>query len=382
MENMNDVMGVVYTSKDDFSLRELANHRAVAAIPVAGRYRIIDFTISNLVNSGIRNVGIIAQRNYHSLMDHLGSGKEWDLHTRNNGLFILPPFLTGENSGEYSGVLEALKANFDYLRRSRQEYVILTDSDYIMNTSFEPMIKQHIKSGADITMLYKKVASPESVGVSSSRKKVHAYLAIDEAHNVVDMEVNPNAATMDNLYLNVLMIKRTMLIYLVDQALSHGSVDLCGDVLRHFVKASALKIMGYEEKGYYRRIETILNYFNFNMDLLDYNVRKELFSNNPVYTKTRDSAPTVYREGAQVRNSLIADDCVIEGSVENCILSRGVHVAAHAKLTNCVVLQDSYIDEFVELENVILDKAVTIRSHGRLIGQKQYPIVIAKNTTL
>ena len=138
-------MGVVYTTKDDLSLRELTSQRAVAALPVAGRYRIIDFTLSSLLNSNIRNIGVIAQRNYHSLMDHLGSGKDWDLHTRNNGLFILPPFLTRENGGEYSGVLEALRANFDYLRRSRQEYVILTDSDYVMNTTFEPMIKQHIQ---------------------------------------------------------------------------------------------------------------------------------------------------------------------------------------------------------------------------------------------
>ena len=133
---MSDVMGIVYTTKDDLTLRELTSQRAVAAIPVAGRYRIIDFTLSNLVNSGVRNVGIIAQKNYQSLMDHIGSGKEWDLHTRNNGLFILPPFLTRENGGEYSGVVEALRANFDYLRRSQQKYAILTNSDYVMNVSF------------------------------------------------------------------------------------------------------------------------------------------------------------------------------------------------------------------------------------------------------
>jgi glucose-1-phosphate adenylyltransferase len=176
---MNDVMGIVYTSKDDLTLRELTSQRAVAAIPVAGRYRIIDFTLSSLVNSNIHNVGIIAQKNYHSLMDHLGSGKDWDLHTRNNGLFILPPFLTRENGGEYSGVLDALKANFDYLRRSRQEFVILTNSDYIMNTSFEPMIQQHIKSGADITLMYKK-ATPEITEFTSSSKNNHCYLALGE----------------------------------------------------------------------------------------------------------------------------------------------------------------------------------------------------------
>ena len=378
---MNDVMGIVYTSKDDLTLRELTTQRAVAAIPVAGRYRIIDFTLSSLVNSNIRNVGIIAQKNYHSLMDHLGSGKDWDLHTRNNGLFILPPFLTRENGGEYSGVLDALRANFDYLRRSRQEYVILTNSDYIMNTSFEPMIDQHIKSGADITLMYKK-ATPEITEFTSSSKNNHCYLNVAENNVVTDIEINPNAASYDNLYLNVMMIKRTMLIYVVDQVISHGSHDLYADVLRPFIASGALKIMGYEEDAYYRRIETIRGYFNFNMDLLKPGVRDELFGSNPVYTKTRDYIPTIYRGGAQVKNSLIADGCVIDGKVENCVLFRGVRVGKGARLKNCVIMQDGYIEEDVELENVIFDKAVTIRSHSRLVGPSQYPIVIGKNITL
>ena len=378
---MNDVMGIVYTSKDDLTLRELTSQRAVAAIPVACRYRIIDFTISSLVNSNIHNVGIIAQKNYHSLMDHLGSGKDWDLHTRNNGLFILPPFLTRENGGEYNGVLDALRANFDYLRRSRQEYVILTNSDYIMNTSFEPMIQQHIHTGADITLMYKK-ATPEITEFSSSSKNNHCYLNVNGDNVVTDIEINPNAASYDNLYLNVMMIKRTMLMYLVDQVISHGSHDLYADVLRPYISSGSMKIMGFEEKGYYRRIETIRGYFNFNMDLLKPGVRTELFGGNPVYTKTRDSVPTIYRDNAKVSNSLIADGCVIDGEVESCVLFRGVTVGKGAKLKNCVIMQDGYIEEDVELENVIFDKAVTIRSHGRLIGQKQYPIVIGKNITL
>ena len=331
---MNDVMGIVYTSKDDLTLRELTSQRAVAAIPVAGRYRIIDFTLSSLVNSNIHNVGIITQKNYHSLMDHLGSGKDWDLHTRNNGLFILPPFLTRENGGEYNGVLDALRANFDYLRRSRQEYV---NSDYVMNTSFEPMIQQHIKTGADITLMYKK-ATPEITEFTSSSKNNHCYLGVSDENIITDIEINPNAASYDNLYLNVLLIKRTMLIYVVDQVISHGNHDLFVDVLLPYIKSGALRIMGYEEKSYYRRIETIRGYFNFNMDILKPGVRQELFGSNPVYTKTRDSIPTIYRGSAKVSNSLIADGCVIDGEVENCVLFRGVKVGRGAKLKNCVIM--------------------------------------------
>ncbi|MBQ8088196.1 MAG: glucose-1-phosphate adenylyltransferase subunit GlgD [Clostridia bacterium] len=378
---MNDVMGIVYTSKDDLTLRELTSQRAVAAIPVAGRYRIIDFTLSNLVNSGVRNVGIIAQKNYHSLMDHIGSGKEWDLHTRNNGLFILPPFLTRENGGEYSGVVEALRANFDYLRRSQQKYAILTNSDYIMNTSFEPMIRQHIESGADITLMYKKVV-PADMDFSHSSNNTHAFIDVSEDGTVRDMEVDPNAASYDNLFVEVMLVKRTLLIHLVDQAFSHGSKSLNSDMLSPYIRSGALKVMGYQMDGYYRRIETIKSYFNFNLDLLNYDVRKELFGKTPVYTKTRDEVPAVYRTGAQVRNSLVADGCVIEGSVENCILFRGVQVNRGAKLKNCIIMQDSRIEDFVELENVILDKDVTVRSHGRMIGERMYPIVIGKAVTL
>lgn len=378
---MNDVMGIVYTTKDDLTLRELTSQRAVAAIPVAGRYRIIDFTLSNLVNSGVRNVGIIAQRNYHSLMDHIGSGKEWDLHTRNNGLFILPPFLTRENGGEYSGMVEALRANFDYLRRSQQKYAIVTNSDAIMNTSYEPMIKKHIDSGADITLMYRKV-TPTDLDVSHSSKNSHSFIDVDADGIVRDMEVNPNAASYDNLYTEVMIVKRTLLIHLIDQAMSHGAKSMSQDVLRPYINSGALKIMAYRMEGYYRRIETIKSYFNFNLDLLNYDVRKELFGTKPVYTKTRDDVPAIFREGAQVKNSLVADGCVIEGTVENCILFRGVRVARGANLKNCIIMQDSYIEEFVELENVILDKSVTVRSHGRMVGQRQYPIVIGKNVTL
>ncbi len=378
---MSDVMGIIETSYDDLAVRELTSQRSVAAIPVAGRYRIIDFTLSNLVNSEVRNVGIIAQKNYRSLMDHIGSAKEWDLHTRNNGLFMLPPFLTRENGGEYSGMVEALRANFDYLRRSQQKYAILTGSDSIMNVSYEPMIKQHIESGADITLMYKKI-NPTDLDFSRSSNNSHAFIDVDSDGVVHDMEDNPNAASYDNLYLEVMIVKRTLLIHLIDQAVSLGAKSLTQEVLRPFISSGALKVMGYRMNGYYRRIETIKSYFNFNLDLLNYDVRKELFGVTPIYTKTRDEVPAIYRTGAQVKNSLVADGSVIEGTVENSILFRGVHVARGANLKNCIIMQDSYIEEFVELENVILDKEVTVRSHGRMIGQRQYPIVIGKGVTL
>ena len=377
---MKNVMGIIYTNKDDLSLRELTNQRSVAALPLAGRYRVVDFILSSMVNSGVRNVGVIMQRNYRSLMDHLGSGKEWDLHTRNNGLFLLPPFVTQENGGEYLGVLDALRANFDYLRRSKQRLALLTNSNMVFNMNFEPMIRQHEQTDADITLLYTKVR--RDMELSSAGKHTHAFLNVEKDGRISDMEVNPNAANYDTMYMNVLLIKRTLLMHLVDGAAAHGEHDINRELIQPAIKSGSLKVYGYEFKGYYRRIETIKSYFRCNMDLLDYNVRQELFKKSPVYTKTRDDVPAVYREGNNVKNSLVADGCVIEGSVENCVLFRGVHIGRNASVKNAIIMQDSEIEDSVELENVILDKNVTVRAHGRLIGQVQYPIVIGKNVTL
>ena len=377
---MKNVMGIIYTNKDDLSLRELTNQRSVAALPLAGRYRVVDFILSSMVNSGVRNVGVIMQRNYRSLMDHLGSGKEWDLHTRNNGLFLLPPFVTQETGGEYLGVLDALRANFDYLRRSKQRLALLTNSNMVFNMNFEPMIRQHEQTDADITLLYTKVR--RDMELSSAGKHTHAFLNVEKDGRISDMEVNPNAANYDTMYMNVLLIKRTLLMHLVDGAAAHGSHDINRELLQPAIKSGSLKVYGYEFEGYYRRIETIKSYFRCNMDLLDYNVRQELFKKSPVFTKTRDDVPAVYREGNNVKNSLVADGCVIEGSVENCVLFRGVHIGRNASVKNAIIMQDSEIEDSVELENVILDKNVTVRAHGRLIGQVQYPIVIGKNVTL
>lgn len=377
---MKNVMGIIYTNKDDLSLRELTNQRSVAALPLAGRYRVVDFILSSMVNSGVRNVGVIMQRNYRSLMDHLGSGKEWDLHTRNNGLFLLPPFVTQETGGEYLGVLDALRANFDYLRRSKQRLALLTNSNMVFNMNFEPMIRQHEQTDADITLLYTKVR--RDMELSSAGKHTHAFLNVEKDGRISDMEVNPNAANYDTMYMNVLLIKRTLLMHLVDGAAAHGEHDINRELIQPAIKSGSLKVYGYEFEGYYRRIETIKSYFRCNMDLLDYNVRQELFKKSPVFTKTRDDVPAVYRDGNSVKNSLVADGCVIEGNVENCVLFRGVHIGRNASVKNAIIMQDSEIEDSVELENVILDKNVTVRAHGRLIGQVQYPIVIGKNVTL
>lgn len=377
---MKDVMGILYTSRSELSLRELTANRSVAALPVAARYRLVDFLLSSLVNSGVRNVGVLMQGNYHSLMDHLETGKAWDLHTRNNGLFILPP-RGNDGAKGYQGVMDALRENLDYLRRSKQELVLLMGGRMIFNARFDDMFEKHINSNADVTVMYTKY-DPVTFDYSASSKDPRAFVNVNEEGVVTDMEINPNAASYPNVLMDVVLMKRTLLMHLADQAFSHGMHDLNRDVLQEYVKSGMMRVMGYPFNGYCRRIETIKSYYHMNMDLLNADVRKEFFSVNPVFTKTRDDAPAKYLPGAKVTNSLVADGCVIEGTVENCVLFRGVHVAKGATLKGCIIMQDADIGKDVELENVILDKDVTLLNGGRLIGPKQYPIVIGKNVTL
>ena len=376
---MKDVMGVIYTSRNDLRLRELTMSRAVAALPVVSRYRIIDFVMSSLVNSGARNVGVIMQKNYHSLMDHLGSGKEWDLHTRNDGLFILPPYLTRDNVGTYGGMLEALRSNLRYLRRSKQEYLILTNSETVYNMNFDDALRYHIDNHADMTLIYTKAGNIRFDPQVTDR---HAYLDVDGSGNVIDYESGPVEPTYDNFYMDVLIIRREMLAHLVDQAVAHGEHDFGKDIIQSHIRTGDMKIMGYEYKGYACRIESVLSLFRFNMDMLDVKTRHEMFNVNPVYTKVRDEVPAKYMHDSSAVNSLVADGCVIEGHIENSILFRGVRVAPGATVKNSIIMQDSEIQQGAEVENVILDKQVTIKRDGRLIGQPSYPIVIAKGSIL
>ena len=377
---MKDVMGILYTSKDELSLRELTAHRAVAALPVASRYRLVDFLLSSFVNSGVRKVGVIMQGNYQSLMDHLETGKAWDLHTRSNGLRILPPQSV---NGVYAGVMDGIHANAEFLRRSTQEYVLLLGGRMIFNATFDELFKKHIDTDADITVMYAKY-DPIKMDYSATAAKAHphVYVNVAEDGQITDVEVNPNAASYDNMLTDVVFMKRTLLMHLADQANARGQHDFHKDVLPEFVKSGSVKVVGYEYEGYFRRVETIKGFYRLNMDLLNPEIRKEIFSANPVYTKTREDAPAKYMPGCKVTGSLIADGCVIEGTVENCVLFRGVHVGKGAHLKDSIIMQDSDIGADCELENVIFDKDVTIRSGARLISDKMYPIVIGKNVTL
>ena len=231
---MKNVMGVIYTGEKDNFLRELTLLRAIAAVPVAGRYRVIDFMVSSMVNSGMRNVGVIMQKNYHSLMDHLGSGKEWDLHGKNDGLYILPPFLTRDNVGVYNGSLDALHSNMNYLQRSRQEYVLVTNSLIVYNTNFKDMFAQYMKSGCDVMMMYTKRPDMQC-------PEYGTYLDVNEDGVVTDIEIDPTKPRYENTSMEVMIMRKDLLIDLVDRGAAHGYHELVRDVLQRMARDAAIK---------------------------------------------------------------------------------------------------------------------------------------------
>lgn len=370
---MMNTMGLIYTGEKDEQLRELTSMRAVAAVPFAGRYRMIDFPLSNMVESGIRNVGVIMQRNYNSLMDHLGSGREWDLHGKRSGLVMLPPFMTRDNVGVYSGFLDAIKSNLHFLRRSKERYVLVTDSHMIYTAPYDEMVLRHEQSKADITLLYSRYSGVRRNGEGR-------YIRLDETGRVTEMEIDPTIPHYENTYMDAFCIRRELLIDLVDRAVAHGQYHLTRDVLLGGIYDKSLSVFGFECQGKVWRIDSVSEYFRCSMSLLDEDTRRQLFMpNRPIRTKLRDEMPTRHKHGACVTNSLIADGCVIDGTVENSILFRGVRVGKNAHVKNSIVMQDSVISDGVELDYCILDKQVTVRASARLIGPKSYPIVMAKN---
>ena len=373
---MKDVMGLIYTGENDARLRELTVTRAIAAMPVAGRYRVIDFLVSSMVNGGMKNIGVITQKNYHSLMDHLGSGKEWDLHGKNNGLHILPPFLTRENVGLYPGLLDALRSNNNFFIRSKQETLVLSNSNIIYNAHLDELVQYYRDTEADITLLYSR-------DQSMKRDEYGTYLALDEQGNVTDLEVQPTHPSYDNVYMQVMVIKRELIKDLVDKAVSHGLHSMERDIILRLVQNKSARINAYEYKGKAWQIDSVQSYFRFNMDILDPKMRKGLFREDlPVFTKVRDEMPACYGDDATVVNSLIADGCQIEGTVENSVLFRGVKIAPGAHVKNCIIMQDGQVHEGAYIENCILDKQAVIKRNSKLIGPEAYPIVIGKDVVI
>ena len=354
MVNSNvNALGVIFANTYDNLVPELVAERSMASIPFGGRYRLIDFTLSSMANAGIDNVSVIVRKNYHSLMDHLGAGREWDLTRKRGGLNIVPPF--AERSVKlYSGRVDALDSILNWLEDQKERYVILSDSYIAMNFDFGKLVDAHVKSGADVTMVYNRAPIPE--GARSDNYTIRT----DENGRVTEILSNDYRMGEQNLAMNIYVIERESLIHLIHDASVRGLVYFERDILARNLKL--LNVQSYEFDGYAARISDMKSYFDENMRLLQDGSMNALFGPAPIYTKIRDDNPTRYLQGSSVKNSLLADGCVIEGTVENCVL-----------------MQDTVVEPNANVEYVVTDKNVHITEDKKLAGTDTFPVFIAKN---
>ena len=370
-----DIVGLIYTGEREDELLELTRYRAAAALPMLGRYRMIDFILSSMIHSSIKNIGIIMQKNYHSLMDHLGSGREWDLHGKRSGLTILPPYMKRDNVGVYEGLLDALNTNMAFNRRSEERYIIVSDSNVLYQVDFRDVVTHHLDHKADLTLLCTRDRNARRNGRGR-------YLEV-ENQTVTGIEFDPTIPHYEHTYIGAFLVRRELLVDMVDRAVASGKHHFSRDMLAQMVAERIYRIGAFECPGRVWVIDSVQNFYQANMDFLNDDIRGQMFRDDkPVWTKLRDEMPARYRGNSHVSNTLVADGCLIEGTVENSILFRGVVVKPGAVVKNSIVMQDAVISRNAEVENCILDKQTTLRDNVRLIAPRAHPIVIAKNLTI
>lgn len=372
--NMGNVLGLVFANMHDTTLGDMTKNRTMGSVMFGGRYRLIDFPLSNMVNSGISEVGVITKSNYQSLLDHLGSAREWDLARKKGGLYILPPFGNVEST-LYRGRIEALYGAMSFIKHSRAKYVILSDCDVVTNIDYKPIVAAHIESGADITAV-------AHTGVYSSDDiKTSTVFNVDADKNVTSVLINPDISGTCTTSLNVFVMSMDFLIETVNDAMARGNVSFERNILQE--KCRELKIKIYEYDNYFSKLNSPESYFKSNMSLLEpENARKLFVPKRSIYTKVSDNAPVKYDLDSKVSNSLVADGCIIEGEVENSVLFRGVKVGKGAKVKNCILMQGTVVGDNAELNYLITDKNVSICENHILTSSPQYPMYVGKGASV
>ena len=374
---MKNTLGIIIGFDNNNDLRELSEHRPVASVPFGGRYRVIDFILSNLVNSGCYQVGVLMRDKYQSLMDHLGSGKDWDLSRKRGGLMMLPPNAFAPKSSplvteNYHTSLEALGSVSDMLQKSKCEHVVLCGADIIANIPLDEAMREHKKSGADVTIVCTK---------NGDGGPFDMFLNLSPRHEVNDIRNGDNAGGKCKYKsLGIYIMKRKYLLDLLSDCVTHNLHSFERDAMQHvFNRGDAIQAYVFDK--YVAKIEDVKSYFSASMDMLDKDIRDQVFlKSRPILTKIHDSAPTYYGEDAVVSDSLIADGSRIEGTVENSIIFRGCKIAKGAVVKDSIIMQSGIISEGVELSYVVTDKGVTVRENRKMMGHATYPVAIAKNT--
>ena len=366
---MNGMHGIIFSYEKRNDLRELGEIRSASSIPFGGRYRAVDFALSNLVNAGVTDVGIVLHGHYQSLLDHLGTGKDWDLSRKRGGLKILPPFAYKQRWGEtaFRGKMEALAGVRSYLEEIRQDYVCLMEGDLVVNLPLSDIFASHLKSGADVTVV---------CGDDSFETENGTYFEFSPDKRVTDVLYNLHTPR-GNRGLEVYVLSTTLLKQLVDQCAAHDWYSWRRDVLQ--AGKDTLHLQGYIWKGFAAQIRSVQEYYDRSMQLLDPEIRSELFcAQRPIRAKGADKSSAYIGPNGLCVNSLVSDGCCIEGTVENSILFPGVVVEAGAVVRNCVLFKETAVRRSASLAHIIADKNVEVLPDRTLMGHKTYPLVIAK----
>ena len=364
---MKLTMGLISANYNVKDLEPLAKSRTIATIPFGGRYRLIDFPLSNLTNCGITTIGLITPYYYRSIMDHVGAGKPWGLARKIGGLFILPGTVYGNRSEGSRVLIRDLIRNHRILDRSRSDYVLISDSSVVMNIDYKPFIKAHEDSGCPVTLMYKKEPG----------KATRAYLKTKKNGQV---EKIVRGGTLDNLFMGVYIVNRDFLIEFLEWYKAFDNYDFMEVLAENLDK---YKVNSYECPCYSAIIDSVIDYKKANRDLLDHEVRVELFEQERnILTKTQDETPTIYKPSASVTKSLVAAGCIIEGTVINSVISRSVHIKKGAVVKDSIIMQKSTIEADATIINAICDKYVHVGRKAHIEGGDLKPIVIEKNTNI
>ena len=362
---MNKCLGIINLDENENKMNELVKNRPLASIPFARRYRIIDFVLSNMTNSGIDTIGIFTKNKSRSVLEHLSNGRPWDLHRKKGGLKI---FNFGDIEPFYEDV-NNFYDNIEFLQKSNHEYVLLTSSYMICNIDYKKAIEEHRKSRNDITIIYKNVSNDDDRFINCQMIKR------DANGRVVAIRKNSKIGKSTNINMEMYIMKKDLFIQIVEESVKTGLYKKVKEYIQ--TNIDDLVVGAYEYTGYLACINSVSNYYEANMELLDVKINQELFhSRNRIYTKVKDEPPTQYSVNSKVENSLIANGCHIDGSVKNSIIFRKVDIGPGVEVENCIIMQNTIIKKNAKLVNVIVDKGSIITENEDCSGNDVLPLVL------
>lgn len=371
--NGKRVLGIVFANIHEEALDSLTAMRTMGSVPFCSRFRLIDFPLSNMVDSGISKIGVVTNANFQSLMDHVGTGKPWDLSRKTDGLYLLPPFSIG-SATMWGNRIDALYGNMNFLRQSNQEYVLMSDCNNVLSFDYQSLFNAHEQSGADITILGVKGKMPKKIG------SVLCFDSVDENGRITEMSLDKQ--TDDEVFYscNIMIMKKYLLESLVTTAHSKNEISYQRSVI--MANINSLKIHAFDAtESFVGTIDSIQSYYDISMSVLEKKNRQKLFK-TPISTKERDDMPTLYGPDSTLKNSLVADGCIIEGKVENCIIFKGVKIGKGTEVKNSILMQDTIIGNNAKINCVIADKNVSIKDGAELSGADTFPICLTKNTRM